>query len=174
MLKRASYLLLVSVSLLLYSCGGETIIPKGELRDIYVDMLLADQWIKDNRRQVRIADTVYVYRPFLESRGYTEEDFIRTVNLYMENPAEFSEFFDDVAETLRSHKKDVEMQERGEYIRDSLERARKKTPFRRPDFLIPAALPDSLYLRHLLILGDSTGVYRFYPDSTALKDESLR
>lgn len=173
MSRRFSYLVLM-LCLLLSSCGGETIIPKGELRDIYVDMLLADQWIKESRRQARMADTVYVYRPFLESRGYTEEDFIRTVNLYMENPADFSEFFDDVAETLRSRKKDVEILERGEYIRDSLERARKNTPFRRPDFLIPAALPDSLYLRHLLILGDSTGVYRFYPDSTALKDESLR
>lgn len=173
MFRRISYLIVV-VGSLLASCRGETVIPKSELKDIYVDMLLADQWIIENRRQQRIADTSYVYRPFLESRGYTEEDFIRTVNLYMENPAAFSKFFDDVAEALRARKKDVEMLERGEFIRDSLERERKNTPFRRPDFLIPAALPDSLYLRHLLILGDSTGVYRFYPDSTALKDESLR
>ena len=81
MFRRISYLIVV-VGSLLASCRGETVIPKSELKDIYVDMLLADQWIIENRRQQRIADTSYVYRPFLESRGYTEEDFIRTVNLY--------------------------------------------------------------------------------------------
>ena len=148
------------------SCKKEEYIPLDTLRDVYVDMLLADQWIREDRSLPRVADTSYVYRPILRRHGISEEEFIKSVNFYMENPSGFAEMFDDVAEVLRNRKREIEVQERAEFIRDSIQQAREKTPFRRPDFM-QIDIPDSVYARHMLMFEDSSGVFRFYPDSSS-------
>lgn len=162
--RKIAYMGLALLAFLAFSCRKEKIIPKSDLKALYIKMLLADQWIKENRKLSKVADTVYVYRPFLDSLGYTEEDFIRSVNHYLEDPASFADFFDDVSKTIRSRKSEIELSERGDFLRDSLEKARKRTPFRRPDFL-SVEVPDSLYVRWFRIEEDSTGVQRFLLDS---------
>ena len=92
----------VLLGLLLFSCSGRPrIIPRATLTDIYADMFLADQWLRDNSSERQRADTSLFYDPIFARYGYTFEDYDATVRKYMEDPEKFSKIFRDAAEKLR-------------------------------------------------------------------------
>lgn len=87
---------------LLLSCSGRVrIIPRSTLADIYADMLLADQWIKDNPTERKVADTTLFYDPIFARYGYTFEDYDATVKKYMQDPEKFSKVFRAAGEKLQ-------------------------------------------------------------------------
>lgn len=118
-----------------YSCNGVRVIPRKDMVAIYMDMYVADQWIKESGERQRMADTSYVYRPILKRYGYTVEDFIHSVDYYTDRPKDFASVFETVASELRSKVRLLEAQERLNHARDSAERARETLPFIRPDFI---------------------------------------
>ena len=92
----------VLLGLLLFSCSGRPrIIPRATLTDIYADMFLADQWLRDNSSERQRADTSLFYDPIFARYGYTFEDYDATVRKYMEDPEKFSKIFRDAAENGR-------------------------------------------------------------------------
>jgi hypothetical protein len=74
------------------SCGngGEKVIPRGKLAEIYAEMFVTDQWILKSPGVRRSADTSLVYEPILEKYGYTSADYRKSVDVYMNDPERFS------------------------------------------------------------------------------------
>ena len=75
----------------LASCGGgERVIPRSKLAEIYAEMFITDQWILGATGVRRQADTSLVYEPILEKYGYTSADYRKSVEKYMDDPERFS------------------------------------------------------------------------------------
>lgn len=85
--------LFLAAALMLASCSGGKIIPKGKLTKIYVEMFLFDEWVRTQRGEMAKADTTLVYEPIFRKYGYTTEDYTRTVKKYLEEPEKFSKLF---------------------------------------------------------------------------------
>ena len=92
---------LVLGSLLLSCSGRARIIPRSTLADIYADMFLADQWLKDNASVRKEADTTLFYDPIFARYGYTFEDYDATVKKYMKDPEKFSKVFRAAGDKLK-------------------------------------------------------------------------
>lgn len=110
-------LMLAFALVLSVSCRKDEvdIIPRSELSEIYAEMLMTDQWIMSTKGVRLIADTSLVYEPILEKYGYTTEDYVRTVDVYMNDPERFarvlrttSEILDKRLEHLKKEKRKLE------------------------------------------------------------------
>ena len=87
----AAAILVLAVISILAGCRREgRLIPRKELARIYADMLIADQWLNDNRSLRRQADTTLFYEPIFEHYGYTTADYAYSVRHYMDDPERFS------------------------------------------------------------------------------------
>ena len=88
-------------ALLLSGCAGRgRIIPRGTLAKIYAEMFVADQWIKDNPKARKTADTTFFYEPIFNSYGYTTKDYIATVDKYVADPEKFAKVFKQAASII--------------------------------------------------------------------------
>ncbi|MBR4735482.1 MAG: hypothetical protein IK052_05255, partial [Bacteroidales bacterium] len=67
MSRTACHIVLAVLALLALSACGPRRIPKGEMEDIFYQMFLQDQKIKQDRSLKQMADTSLVYEPILES-----------------------------------------------------------------------------------------------------------
>ena len=149
------------------SCGKKDeaeIIPRNQLAKIYAEMLVTDQWIMDTPGVRSIADTSLVYSPILEKYGYDADDYVRTVDKYMDDPERFSRIFRSTGEILdrqlaRLKKKQKEEQER---------KARDKEI----EKLIKAVRSDVDFGEFFPYLGDEPYVH--YYDSLAIETDSLQ
>lgn len=81
------------------SCRRARVIPKDTLTDIYVEMLLADQWIVLTGISM-MSDTHFVYRPIFEKYGYTADDYRFSVQTYLRDPEEYAKLFAGVEKKL--------------------------------------------------------------------------
>lgn len=81
----------VLISFLLGCSSSDTkIIPRGKMAEIYVEMLLADQWLAENSKYRVQADTSLVYEPIFNKYGYTSDDYRASVTHYMRDPERYS------------------------------------------------------------------------------------
>ena len=135
----------------------EKVIPRGKLARIYAEMLMTDQWIQSTPGVRLIADTSLVYVPVLESHGYTTEDYMRSVDEYMEDPERFSRILRHTSDILEKRLKELRKLQ-GE-IEEARLAARIKTNFKAEE-LFPY-LGDEPYVHYY----DSIA---FVPDSTTL------
>ena len=85
------------------------IISRGDMAEIYAEMLMADQWIIENSRTRTQADTSLVYEPIFQSYGYDTEDYRASVAYYMKDPERYSRILRTTAEILDA--KIVELKE---------------------------------------------------------------
>lgn len=94
--------LLVSVLVLAVSCSKDEakVIPRSKLSEIYAEMLMTDQWILSAKGMRLIADTSLVYKPILDKYGYTTEDYMKTVDVYMDDPERFAKVLRTTSEIL--------------------------------------------------------------------------
>lgn len=76
------------------------IIPAGTLEKIYVDMFMADQWIKTHHDARQKADTTLFYEPVFRSYGYTIKDYDATVSYYIDRPDKYGKILRRAAKTL--------------------------------------------------------------------------
>lgn len=98
--------------LLLSSCGKDDeaqVIPRGKLSEIYAEMLVTDQWITSTPGMRMIADTSLVYAPILEKYGYDLEDYLKSMDVYMDDPERFSRILRKSGEMIERKLKDAEM-----------------------------------------------------------------
>ena len=98
---------IVVVLLLSVSCTGPRTIPRDKLADIFHDMFLQDQQIKNDVSLKRIADTSLVYQGIFKEYGYDTDDYLHTLNKYIRDPERLSKVFEKVAERLTAEAKDI-------------------------------------------------------------------
>lgn len=155
----------VSAVILLASCGKDDgeVIPRKDLAEIYAEMLLTDQWVLMTPNIRLIADTSLVYAPIMERYGYDREDYVKSVDHYMNDPERFSKILRETGEILEAKLKDLELR-KAELER--LEKLRKEAEKYRPDTRWDEIYPDRpVRMRigpsdSIAFESDSSGLYR--------------
>ena len=91
---------IVLVLLAVAACQRSRIIPKDTLADIYTDMFLADQMVREeNIPRVRM-DTLLLYEAVFQKYGYNTDDYLNSVRFYLKDPERFAKVFESVAKRL--------------------------------------------------------------------------
>ena len=109
-LKNTAIVLMTAIAIL-SSCSGKdgrTVIPRRQLAKIYAEMLVTDQWITSTPGMRMIADTSLVYIPILEKYGYDLDDYLKSVDVYMDDPERFSRILRTSSEIIGKQIKDAE------------------------------------------------------------------
>ena len=113
----------------LASCGrGGRVIPSSTMSDIYADMFMADQWINQNQRARKTADTTNFYAPILREYGYTVEDYDATVKHYLRKPDKYAKILKSAAAKMNRKAKRLEA------IEDALAKRVKFSPYQPSEF----------------------------------------
>ena len=99
-----------SAALFLTSCrkDGAEVIPRKDMAEIYAEMLMTDQWILMTPSVRLIADTSLVYAPILERYGYDQDDYVKSVDHYMDDPERFSKIFRETGRILEAYVAELE------------------------------------------------------------------
>mgnify|MGYP003311349062 CR=1 FL=1 len=106
-------MILTASVLVLSSCGKDEaeVIPRGKLAKIYAEMLVTDQWITSTPGVRMIADTSLVYKPILERYGYTIDDYLLSVDNYMNDPERFSRILRTSGEIIEKRLQELRKQQ---------------------------------------------------------------
>ena len=117
------FLHIVLVLLVAVACRGPRVIPKDTLTDIYTDMFLADQMVRDADIPRAQMDTMLLYEAVFEKYGYDTEDYLYSLRFYLKDPERFGKVFENVAKRLEGEvealKKIVELRNRIASKRDA-------------------------------------------------------
>ena len=92
---------IVLVFLAAAACRGPRVIPKDTLTDIYTDMFLADQMVREMDIPHAQMDTLLLYEAVFEKYGYDTEDYLFSLRHYLKDPERFSKVFENVAKRLQ-------------------------------------------------------------------------
>lgn len=109
---RNTAFVLIAAAALLSSCSGKderTVIPRSQLARIYAEMLVTDQWITTTPGMRMIADTSLVYIPILEKYGYDLDDYLKSVDVYMEDPERFARILRKSGDIIGKQIEDAEI-----------------------------------------------------------------
>jgi hypothetical protein len=169
-MKYLKHIFPVILSIILFSsCSSKEgkVISRGDLAEIYAEMLLADQWIANNPKVRRQADTSLVYEPILNKYGYTTEDYMRSVDKYMDDPERFSKIIRESIEIFDEKLKDLEVrkkqEEEEEKVRKHIEELMAKVKIELHCDYSLSNYPEKPVYHHLDSLAvemDSVGIYR--------------
>jgi hypothetical protein len=111
-------LLLIVPFVLAVSCHkGPERIPRGEMEEIMHGILLQDQYLKISSISKRITDTTLVYEGIFEQYGYTTDDFLFSLEYYLEDPARMEKVMEKVESRLKKELEEVVEEERAEFWR---------------------------------------------------------
>ena len=110
------FLHIVLVLLVAVACRGPRGIPKDTMADIYTDMFLADQMVRDADIPRAQMDTMLLYEAVFEKYGYDTEDYLYSLRYYLKDPERFGKVFENVSKRLEGEvealKKIVELRNR--------------------------------------------------------------
>ena len=113
-MKRILHIVLVLLAAV--ACRGPRVIPKDTLTDIYTDMFIADQMVRDGNIPTAQMDTMLLYEAVFEKYGYDTEDYLYSLRHYLKDPERFGKVFENVAKRLEGEvdalKKIVELRDR--------------------------------------------------------------
>ena len=99
---------IVLVLLAAAACQGPRVIPKDTLTDIYVDMFMVDQQIREENVPRPKMDTTLVYEAVFNKYGYDTDDYLHSVREYLKDPERFAKVFEEVAKRLEGEAKALE------------------------------------------------------------------
>lgn len=139
--------------------------------DIYAEMLLADQWLKDHPEYRTQADTSLFYDPILRRYGYTFKDYDISVKHYLLDPERYAKMLLQSSKKLQLQKmKFDKIRKRRDEVNDmnALVRGYRSRDF--DDDTILWRMPDTARLDSLL--RDSLRLDSLLRDSLRL--DSLR
>ena len=91
-------------------CNKPKVIPKGKFADISTEMILTDQWLRDNPDVSRTADTLLVYEPIFRRHGYSTDDYLRSQAYYMRDPDRYAKLLRGVSRKLDQDLKVIKKQ----------------------------------------------------------------
>ena len=160
------------VLVLALSCGRKAkVIPRSDLADIYFDVLLADQWAKDDIRIRRVADTSLFYERIFNKYGYTTDDYIASVDYYMHDPERFARILAKVSKRLdKEAAKFRKIHEHNEKVRRNKENAHALV-----EKMLDRFSDDSLYKGAFVVRADSCYEMRIvaYPSDTSFSGPEI-
>ena len=172
MMKLWKYILPLVAVVVFASCSSKDeaeLIPRDTMADIYVEMLMMDQWITTIPGMRIIADTSLVYEPILEKYGYDKMDYIHSVDVYMDDPERFSRILrtsiDKLDKRIAGLQKKLKEQQLEEEAARKIERFRQDYSFKE---YFPY-LDDEPYVHYydsLTFEVDSLRTYRLVPIET--------
>lgn len=126
-------------ALCIAGCAGRgRVIPKKDMIDLYTDMFLADQWLRDNTQARTAADTTLFFDPIFRSHGYSFNDYEKSLEYYSGRTEDLREVMDSVAKRLKS---------RAEYyqkLSDRIREVKKENERLRVDYTAVDFSDDSL------------------------------
>lgn len=140
------YLLVLFV--LAVSCKrGPERISRGEMEEVMYQILMQDQYLKQNSHLRKYADTTLVYEGIFEQMGYDTDDFLASLEYYLQDPTRMEAIMNKVADRLEKESELVGEELREENWRQNYLRLYSL----RPDiFHQPQPRPnavDSLYVQ---------------------------
>lgn len=94
------FLHIVLVVLAVAACQGPRVIPKDTMEDIYLDMFIADQKVRDENIPRVKMDTTLVYEAVFKKYGYDTDDYLYSVREYLKDPERFAKVFENVSKRL--------------------------------------------------------------------------
>ena len=97
-MKRFLHIVLVLVAAM--ACQRTRIIPRDTLEDIYMDMFLADQVVREENIPHAQMDTTLLYEAVFRKYGYDTDDYLNSVRHYLKDPERFAKVFESVAKRL--------------------------------------------------------------------------
>ena len=97
-MRKALHIALLLV--LAVSCRGPETIPRKEMEEIFYLMFLQDQQIKLDYQLRRQTDTTLVYEGIFEAYGYDTDDYLHSLQYYLEEPEKMEKVMDAVADRL--------------------------------------------------------------------------
>ena len=83
------------------ACQRTRIIPKDTLEDIYMDMFLADQMVREENIPRPQMDTMLLYEAVFQKYGFDTDDYLNSVRFYLKDPERFAKVFENVAKRLQ-------------------------------------------------------------------------
>lgn len=86
-------------------------------------MYVLDQWLDENRSLRREADTSLVYAPVLDKYGYTYDDYLNSVSVYMKDPTRYSRILRRTSEILGSRLTELKAEKKAQ--EDALKESRR-------------------------------------------------
>ena len=104
-MKRIAHIVLLLA--VVAACHGPRLIPRSKMVDIYCDMFMADQLVRDNGTPHREMDSLLLYEPVFEKYGYDTDDYLHSVRYYLRDPERFAKVFEDVSERLTGQAKSL-------------------------------------------------------------------
>lgn len=93
------------------------------MSEIYAEMYVLDQWLDENRELRREADTSLVYAPVLEKYGYTYDDYLTSVDVYMKDPTRYSRILRRTSEILNGRLTELKAEKKAR--EDALKESRR-------------------------------------------------
>ena len=102
------FLLLMVPFVLAVSCHrGPERITRDEMEEIMHEILLQDQYLKVTSAPKRLVDTTLVYEGIFEQYGYDTDDFLMSLEYYLEDPSRMEKLMEKVEDRLNKEAKGV-------------------------------------------------------------------
>lgn len=95
----------IALAVLLVAACGPHRIPRDDMEDILYRMLVQDQQLKQDMQLRKQADTSLVYEGIFEAYGFTTDDFLYSLEYYLEEPARMEKVMEKVADRLGAEAK---------------------------------------------------------------------
>lgn len=144
------------------SCHGPRVIPRDKMADIYYEMFLVDQQVREDPDLRRQADTMLVYEGVFNRYGYDTDDYLHSVRYYLKDPERYSKILEEVVDRFKGDSETLEK------LIEHIDWVDKYMGMYRPpvDSLLAGFCDDSLYVGLPRTVRDSTrygGWFRLVP-----------
>ena len=93
---------LLAAAVCVAACGRARVIPDHKMTQIYMEMFLADTWLRDHSEARRVADTTLFFDPIFRRHGYTFKDYDLSVHYYLDRPDRYSKILTAASEGLEA------------------------------------------------------------------------
>ena len=152
MRKALAYVIVLGILLAgVSSCGHRTkVIPRGKFAEVYADLFLSDAWITSNPDAKTKADTSKYYEYVLNNRGFTTEDYLKSVDYYLNDPDRYARILKQASVILDRQERAIRKAVLAELAEDE---ARSKRRMYNPDVLLystlfeEAVIPDTISIK---------------------------
>lgn len=159
---RKSLHILLLMAVAVASCRGPRVIPKDVLSDIYFDMFMADQQVREEPVLRQQADSMLVYEAVFNRYGYDTDDYLFSVRHYLKDPERFAKMVEEVSGRLHGEAEALDK------VIGHLDWVEMYMGMRRPpvDSLLWMFCEDSVYVGLSRVAPDSSrygGLFRLVP-----------
>ena len=151
-MKRFCHIVLLLAVVVVASCRGPRVIPRSKMVDIYYDMFMADQQVREDRLPPKAMDSLLVYEAVFEKYGYDTDDYMHSLRYYLKDPERFAKVFEEVATRLQGQARALDP------IVEHLDWVAQRMGAKRPqiDSILAPFSKDSTYVGLARVVRDSS------------------